>query len=91
MTTAKVIVVIFAMKLIQRSIRWDCFMGGSYKNKELFPIGARVMQSHDRISQRVGTVVDYTEDGERMIIHWDDDNYPDGGRYTSELRKVEGR
>jgi len=70
-------------------------MPGTMKNREVFPIGTRVRIAQDKLSGRVGTVVEYTEDNERMWVHWDGDFIPYsdvprliGGFRPMELTKV---
>ena len=49
-------------------------MPDSFKNSEIYPIGTRVRISLDKGNVgRIGTVVEYTEDGEKMCVHWDGD------------------
>lgn len=48
-------------------------MPESMKNRNLYPIGTRVHIAQDKFQQRIGTVVEYTEDEERMFVHWDGD------------------
>ncbi len=64
------------------------------KNRNLHHIGTRVKIAQDKLSKRVGTVMEYTEDGERMWVHWDGDFItPDlprlvGGFMPMELKEV---
>ena len=44
----------------------------SMKNREVHPIGTRVMIAQDRLSEVVGTVTGHTEDS-RIWVHWDGD------------------
>ena len=47
---------------------------GTMKNRDLLPIGTRVKPAHDKLSKRIGTVVEYTEGNDpKMYVHWDGD------------------
>ncbi len=67
-------------------------MGNSFKNRTgILPIGTRVVPTYDRITPRIGTVVEYSKNGERMVVKWDDDNTPGPSGYFSvpEIRKAD--
>ena len=48
-------------------------MPESMKNRGLYEIGTRVHIAQDKYKSKIGTVVEYSEDGERMWVHWDGD------------------
>ncbi len=48
-------------------------MPESMKNRDLYPIGTRVHIAQDKFVSRIGTIVEYAADNERMFVHWDDD------------------
>jgi len=63
----------------------------SFKNREgLLPIGTRVRPSYDRLSGRVGTVIEHSEDGNKMVVKWDDDKTigPSGYFMIPEVRRA---
>ena len=62
----------------------------SMKNREgVLPIGTRVKQSYARLSDKVGTVIEYSEDGERMVVIWDGNDFPSGDYMIPEVRRAE--
>lgn len=66
-------------------------MSNSFKNRAgILPIGTRVVPTYDRITIRVGTVVEHSDDGERMVVKWDDDKNPGPSGYftTPEIREA---
>ena len=65
-------------------------MPESMKNRGMHPIGTRVHIAQDKFLSRIGTVVEYTEDGERMCVHWDGDFIAPGiPRITSGFSPME--
>jgi len=62
-------------------------MTESIKNRNLLPIGTRVRPAYDKLSERVGEVVDYTEDGQSMCVLWDGFNYPQS-YMVAEIRPI---
>lgn len=63
-------------------------MSGTMKNREVFPVGTRVKFAHEKLSTAVGTVVEHSEDGKRMMILWDGRAYPMGGYWPPELKEA---
>jgi hypothetical protein len=64
--------------------------GKSFKNREgLLPIGTRVVPAYARLSPRTGTVIEYSEDGERMVVIWDGDDLPAGSFMKPEIRRAD--
>ena len=65
-------------------------MPESMKNRNLHPIGTRVRIAQDKLSTRIGTVMEYSEDREGMWVHWDGDFIvPDMPRLIGPFRPME--
>jgi hypothetical protein len=62
------------------------------KNREVYPLGTRVRIAQDKLSNRVGTVVELRQDEEcmKMWVHWDGDFIcPDVPRIIGGFRPME--
>ena len=52
-------------------------MQTTMKNRDVFPVGTRVRPAHDRMTDRVGTVIGHATEG-RMTVEWDGQGTADG-------------
>lgn len=60
------------------------------KNREgVLPVGTRVKPAYAKLSTREGEVLGHSEDGQKMLIKWDDQPYPSGYFMVPEVRRAD--
>lgn len=60
-------------------------MGGERNMPE---IGSVVVPAYNRMTKRQGVIIGYTEDGNRLTIKWDDQEFPQSGYLPAEVKKI---